>query len=136
MTNWCFWIGDFFLGLGIEDLNPQSLILKTTIPNSKSPIGNFITIWWSSLLFLYYIQRANNLAIYHTRCSQSWSTNRCVINCQTPDLPGSPSLSNYLKKLGEALYSGRWLVVGWLLQCWADTNVNLAFEDAQSILTP
>ena len=39
-------IGDFELGigglgLGIGDLNPKSLIQKITIPNWKSPIGDF-----------------------------------------------------------------------------------------------
>ena len=49
ILNW----GLGFLGLGIGDLNSQSLILKTPIPNLKSPFGNFITNWWFSLLVLY-----------------------------------------------------------------------------------
>ena len=49
--NW----GLVFLGLGIGDLNLQSPILKTPIPNSKSPIGHFhrllISTFSSLLLF-------------------------------------------------------------------------------------
>ena len=33
-------------------VNPQSLILKTPIPHSKSPIGNCITNWWFPLTVL------------------------------------------------------------------------------------
>ena len=57
LTNW--WSNDqlvilnwglVLLAFGIGDLNPQFQILKTPIPNDKSPIGNFITIWWFPLL--------------------------------------------------------------------------------------
>ena len=37
-------LGLVFLGFGIGDFNPQYLILKTPILNSKSLIGNVITI--------------------------------------------------------------------------------------------
>ena len=68
-----------FLRLGI------TLILKTPIPNSKSPVGHSITNWLFSLLVLYYGVRSLT-SFFKTTSSKLWPLTRFSSTGQWPKL--------------------------------------------------
>ena len=151
ILNW----GMAFLGLGIGYLNPQSPVLKTPIPNLKSPIGHFITNRWFPLLVLYYYLYPRVIFCRILPCSmpnetvvgvlinaQSWrvrTVQACkavwpyiklgrIVKCLIPSngIPGSLDLLANFSKISKKI--GAWVVNG-----KTSTKKNLRFSQYSAI---